>query len=35
MDFLENLKIRRLKKDDLEAIVKIDEKVLGENRKDY
>jgi ribosomal protein S18 acetylase RimI-like enzyme len=35
MDFLENLKIRRLKKEDLEAIVKIDEKVLGENRKDY
>ena len=35
MDSLENVKIRLLKKDDLEAIVKIDEKILGENRKDY
>ena len=35
MNLLENLKIRTLKKDDLEAIVRIDEKVLGKNRKDY
>ena len=35
MDSLENLKIRGLKTEDLDAIVKIDEKVLGENRKDY
>ena len=35
MDFLENVKIRGLKTEDLDAIVKIDEKVLGENRKDY
>jgi ribosomal protein S18 acetylase RimI-like enzyme len=35
MNLLDNLKIRPLSKDDLEAIVKIDEKVLGENRKDY
>jgi len=35
MNPLENLKIRTLKKDDIEAIVRIDEKVLGENRKDY
>ena len=35
MNPLENLKIRTLEKDDLEAIVEIDEKVLGENRKDY
>ena len=27
--------IRPLKKEDLEAIVKIDEKILGENRRDY
>jgi ribosomal protein S18 acetylase RimI-like enzyme len=27
--------IRPLRKDDLEAIVRIDEKVLGESRKDY
>jgi len=35
MNSLENLKIRGLKAEDLDAIVKIDEKVLGENRKDY
>ena len=29
------MNIRALKKEDLEAIVKIDEKVLGESRKDY
>jgi predicted N-acetyltransferase YhbS len=32
---LENIRIRALGKEDLEAIVKIDEKVLGESRKDY
>ena len=35
MNSLENVKIRTLKKDDLDAIVGIDEKVLGENRKNY
>jgi len=35
MDSLENVEIRALKKEDLDAIVKIDEKVLGESRKDY
>ena len=35
MNSLENVKIRTLKKDDLDAIVEIDEKVLGENRKNY
>ena len=35
MDSLEDLRIRTLKKEDLEAIFEIDEKVLGENRKDY
>jgi ribosomal protein S18 acetylase RimI-like enzyme len=35
MDSLENVKIRALKKEDLEAIVGIDEKVLGENRRGY
>ena len=35
MDSLENVRIRTLKREDLDAIVKIDEKVLGENRKDY
>jgi predicted N-acetyltransferase YhbS len=35
MDSLENVKIRAFEKEDLEAIVKIDEKVLGENRKNY
>jgi predicted N-acetyltransferase YhbS len=29
------VEIRPLKKEDLDAIVKIDEKVLGENRRDY
>ena len=32
---LENLIIRPLKKGDLETLVEIDEKVLGENRRDY
>jgi predicted N-acetyltransferase YhbS len=32
---LKSVEIRPLKKEDLEAIVKIDEKVLGENRRDY
>ncbi len=32
---MEGVIIRALKKEDLEAIVKIDEKVLGESRKDY
>ena len=35
MNPLENLNIRPLRKEDLDAIVEIDEKVLGENRKDY
>jgi hypothetical protein len=35
MNPLENMKIRPLKKEDLEAIIEMDEKVLGENRKDY
>jgi len=35
MNRLENIKIRPLSKEDLEAIVEIDAKVLGENRKDY
>jgi predicted N-acetyltransferase YhbS len=35
MDFLEYVKIRALKKEDLEAIVGIDEKVLGEKRRSY
>lgn len=35
MDSLENVEIRALKAEDLDAIVKIDEMVLGENRKDY
>jgi predicted N-acetyltransferase YhbS len=35
MNSLENVKIRILRKEDLEAIVEIDEKVLGENRRDY
>jgi len=35
MDSLENMKIRPLKKGDLGTIIEIDEKVLGENRKDY
>ena len=32
---MENIKIRYLEKEDLEAIVTIDIKVLGESRKDY
>lgn len=32
---MENVIIRILEKGDLEAIAEIDEKVLGENRKDY
>jgi ribosomal protein S18 acetylase RimI-like enzyme len=35
MDSLENVNIRALKTEDLDAIVRIDEKVLGESRKDY
>ncbi len=35
MDSLESVKIRTLKTEDLDAIVKIDEKVLGEDRKSY
>ena len=35
MDFHESTRIRPLGKEDLEAIVRIDEKVLGENRRDY
>jgi len=35
MNSLENVEIRLLKKQDLEAIVAIDEKILGEKRKDY
>ena len=35
MNPLENLNIRPLRKGDLDAIVEIDEKVLGEKRKDY
>ena len=35
MGFLENLEIRTLTKEDLDAIVRLDEEILGENRKDY
>jgi len=35
MDSLENVEIRTLKTEDLDAIVKIDEMVLGESRKAY
>jgi predicted N-acetyltransferase YhbS len=35
MDSLEDVEIRTLKTEDLDPIVKIDEKVLGENRKEY
>ncbi len=35
MNSLEDVKIRSLRKEDLGAIVEIDAKVLGENRKDY
>jgi len=35
MDLLNNVKIRFLENEDLEAIVEIDGKVLGENRRSY
>jgi len=35
MNLLDNVKIRSLSKEDLEAIVEIDKKVLGEKRRDY
>jgi ribosomal protein S18 acetylase RimI-like enzyme len=35
MDASKNVRIRFLKKEDLEAIVQIDEKILGSNRKGY
>ena len=35
MDSIKNLKIRSLRAEDLEAIVRIDEKVLGENRREH
>jgi predicted N-acetyltransferase YhbS len=35
MNPLEDMKIRPLKKEDLEPIIEIDEKILGRNRKDY
>jgi ribosomal protein S18 acetylase RimI-like enzyme len=35
MNSLQNVKIRSLKREDLDAIVEIDEKVLGEYRRDY
>jgi len=35
MDPLENVKIRSMRRKDLEVIVEIDEKVLGERRQDY
>ncbi len=35
MDFMESVQIRILRKEDLDAIVEIDEKVLGENRRSY
>ncbi len=35
MNSLKNVMIRALKKDDLNAIVGIDERVLGENRRNY
>jgi predicted N-acetyltransferase YhbS len=35
MNTLENVKIRSLKKEDLETIVEIDGKVLGDKRRDY
>jgi predicted N-acetyltransferase YhbS len=35
MNSIDNMKIRTLEKNDLEAIVGIDEKVLGENRDNY
>jgi predicted N-acetyltransferase YhbS len=35
MNPMENVKIRVLRKEDLDAIVEIDERVLGENRRNY
>jgi predicted N-acetyltransferase YhbS len=35
MNSIDNLVIRPLKEEDLEALVEIDEKVLGEKRRDY
>lgn len=35
MNSLKNVMIRTLKKDDLNAIIGIDERVLGENRRNY
>lgn len=35
MDSSEGMKIRTLREDDLDAIVRIDEKVLGQSRKNY
>jgi predicted N-acetyltransferase YhbS len=35
MDSLENVKIRALKAEDVDAIIKIDERVLGEERENY
>ena len=35
MDTLESVKIRSLKKEDLETIVEIDGRVLGDKRRDY
>jgi predicted N-acetyltransferase YhbS len=35
MNSVENVKVRTLKREDLDAIVEIDEKVLGEYRRDY
>jgi ribosomal protein S18 acetylase RimI-like enzyme len=35
MNSLENLTIRPLRREDLSAIVEIDEKVLGDNRREY
>ena len=35
MNPMENVKIRTLRKEDLDAIVEIDERVLGESRRNY
>jgi predicted N-acetyltransferase YhbS len=35
MNSMENVKIRTLRKEDLDAIVEIDERVLGEKRRNY
>ena len=34
-NFYDKLSVRQLRKDDLDAIVEIDTKVLGETRRDY